>query len=114
MPAATLYNNACEVAGQHSAGPHWVASDGSLIKGTPVAGHAVVVNGSIPLLLLSTAAEGTATGVLTNVTAVQRLATTGGAVPTGTCTSANVGAVVAAPYTATYYFYSGANIIPAL
>ena len=37
----------------------------------------------------------------------------GGIAPLTPCTAANVEAKAAIPYTADYYFYSGADIIPA-
>jgi len=114
-PAASLYDQTCTLAGTHYAGPHWKSNDGSIVKGTLVRSAASVTANSIPQLLLSAANDpqdpGVA-GILTPVTAVQRLSTVAGIAPTTACTATNVGETFAAPYSATYYFYSGTDIIP--
>jgi hypothetical protein len=112
VPAATLYDAECAVAAMHYAGPHWQANDGSTILGTKVRGVNSSTANSIQQLLLSAVAEGTTTGILTPVTAVQRLNTVGGSAPSTGCDAGHVNATVAVPYTATYYFYSGADTIP--
>lgn len=73
---------------------------------------AFVASGAIPWLLLQTA--GTRNGplggaTLAQTTFIQRVNTTGGAMPTTACTEA--GAIEFVPYTADYYFYraSGSN-----
>jgi hypothetical protein len=94
------------------AGPHWKATDGSIILGTKVRGVASATANSIQQLLLSTVPDAGVTGLFSPVTAVQRLNTVGGVAPASGCDSTTVNSTVAVPYTATYYFYSGANIIP--
>jgi hypothetical protein len=82
-----------------AAGPYWDATDGSRVHGAkPVS---VANPGSIPLLRLE-AGEPTGTGVLSKVTYVQRLATTGGVAPTEACAAGKHSEVA---YTAQYYFY---------
>jgi hypothetical protein len=59
------------------------------------------VTGSIPQLLLK-ATVNRGTGVFGSVTYINRLDTSGGAAPTGSCIS---GQTVGVPYTAQYLFY---------
>ena len=81
-------------------GPYWEAKDGSRVHGAnPVS---VPNPGSIPLLRLE-AADTSGTGVFSKVAFIQRLDTTGGAAPAGTCA---LGKQIEVPYTANYYFYS--------
>jgi hypothetical protein len=84
----------------HFRGPSWEsADDGSLVTATAVANSPVP--GSIAELLLK-AASNRGTGIFGRVTYVQRLSTTGGAMPTGACTD---GATKGVPYTAEYRFF---------
>jgi Protein of unknown function (DUF3455) len=112
VPDATLYGQNCTVAATHYAGPHWRANDGSIILGTKVRSDPSGTAASIPRLLLSAAVDGGVTGLLTPVTAVQRLDTVGGIAPITGCDAAHANGTVAVPYTANYYFYSGASTIP--
>ena len=112
VPAASLRDADCDEVGTHYAGPRWKSNDGSIALGVRVRSVPSAAPSSIPQLLLSATAEA-ATGVLTPVTAIQRLDTVGGVAPATGCAVATVGATVAVPYTANYYFYSGANSIPA-
>jgi hypothetical protein len=85
----------------HFRGPSWESTvDGSLVTAAAVANSPVT--GSIPELLLK-AATNRGDGVFGKVTYIQRLRTTGGAAPAGTCTD---GATVGVPYTAKYRFFS--------
>ena len=112
VPTANLYGQACTLAGTHYNGPHWKANDGSIILGTRIRNADSATADSIPQLVLSAAVDLGVAGVLTSVTAVQRLHTIGGTAPTTACTAGNVNGIAAIPYTADYYFYSGADIIP--
>jgi hypothetical protein len=112
VPSARLYDSDCALAVTHYAGPHWKANDGSIILGTKVRGVASATAGSIQQLLLSTVPDGGNTGLLSPVTAVQRLNTVGGVAPATGCDAAHVSGTVAVPYTAEYYFYKGTGIIP--
>jgi len=107
-PRATLFDDAGNQIGIHfggvdkglPAGPYWQASDGSRVHGAnPVS---VPNPGSIPLLRLD-AADTAGNGVLSRVTFIQRLATTGGAAPAGACQS---GATTEVGYAAKYYFFA--------
>jgi hypothetical protein len=113
VPAATLYGTDCLVAGTHYAGPRWKANDDSIILGVVKRTTASVTAASIKRVLLATTSDGGA-GILAPVTAVQRLDTVGGIAPATGCDLAHVNETVAVPYTANYYFYSGADTIPTL
>ena len=84
----------------HSRGPVWTSvTDGSSV--TAAAQASSPVEGTIPQLLLrSTGNRGP--GLLGEVTYIQRLNTTGGVSPTGTCTEGETASV---PYTADYTFW---------
>ena len=102
QPDAILRNHGvAEVL--HSKGPVWTSvRDGSSV--TAAAQASSPVPNSVPQLLLkSTANRGP--GLLAGVTFVQRLNTTGGVAPTGTCTD---GATASVPYTADYAFWVAA------
>jgi hypothetical protein len=85
----------------HYAGPTWEWLDGSTVVGARVAGATVDAT-AIPWLLLRAASHGTIEGKMTDVTAIQRVNTTGGLAPAGACTP---GATADVPYTAVYLFY---------
>ena len=103
-PAANLYDPGGELAGTHYAGPTWQADDGSTVKGKKVAAFTPDPT-AIPWLLLQAVAHD-GDGRMSDVTYIQRLDTTGGLGPAaGACSGSNLGEVVRAPYTATYYFY---------
>jgi len=84
----------------HTKGPVWTSVvDGSSVTGAAQASSPVP--GAIPqLLLVSTGNRGP--GLLSAVTYIQRLNTTGGLAPTGTCTD---GTTASIPYTADYAFW---------
>lgn len=87
----------------HTRGPVWTSViDGSSVNATVVA-SAPRQNAVPELLLRSTANRGP--GLLAAVTFVQRLDTTGGVSPTGTCTE---GATASVRYTADYAFWTAA------
>jgi Protein of unknown function (DUF3455) len=83
--------------------PVWRLKDGSSVEATAIVTVPAGI-GNIPWLLLQAAA--TAAGPdgdrLTSTTFIQRLNTTGGVAPAGTCTP---GASIAVPYTADYFFW---------
>jgi hypothetical protein len=107
-PEATLYVGAdatTPVFGSHFGGPEWFANDSSYVLGDkPNIIKAVQDPTAIPWLLVPVAST-SATGLLANVTYVQRVNTVGGK-ETGTCDSTNDGAVDKVPYTANYYFFT--------
>ncbi len=84
----------------HFGGPSWQSlRDGSLVTGTKVAASDRA--GSIPELLLSVATH-SGSGVLSKADYINRLYTSGGVAPTGSCTT---GQVVKVPYKAVYVFW---------
>lgn len=103
-PAASLTGWAKRHAGfqtaVHFRGPSWESTrDGSLVEAKVVASSPVP--GSIAQLLLQ-ASKNRGDGLFGKVTYVQRLATSGGAAPTGSCTDGQTSGV---PYRAEYRFY---------
>jgi hypothetical protein len=107
-PRAELLDAAGAPIGRHYGGvdkglppgPYWEAKDGSRVHGAKPA--SVPNAGSIPLLRLE-AADTSGTGVLAKVAFIQRLETTGGVAPEGTC---EAGKQTEVEYTAKYYFYA--------
>jgi hypothetical protein len=84
----------------HTKGPVWTSVvDGSSVSAAAVA-NSPVPNAIPELLLQSTGNRGP--GLLSAVTYIQRLRTTGGLAPTGSCTD---GTTVSVPYTANYAFW---------
>jgi hypothetical protein len=113
-PVATLYKSpdARNPIGTHflntaTGRPVWQFKDGSSVEAARYAA-AAGGTGNIPWLLLQSVV--TTTGPdgdrLTNTTWVQRLDTSGGVAPAGTCTP---GATVAIPYSAGYVFWKAAE-----
>jgi hypothetical protein len=102
QPAATLTEGGKPV-GLHFKGPVWVSTvDGSEVGAAPVA--TVNHSGAIPELLLK-ANQNQGDGMFSKVTYVQRLRTTGGVAPAGSCPE---GSQQAVRYSAVYRFWSAA------
>ena len=103
-PQANLFDERGNRVARHFAGPRWEAiDDGSRIIGAVRSRADAPTPGAIPWLLLSAKSEG-GQGEFSDVTSVQRVATSGGLAPESACTESMVEARV--PYTADYYFYS--------
>ena len=103
-PNAKLMDANKKEVGKYYGGPTWEAADGSKVTGKQLA-VAPGTAGSIPLQLVQ-AAPSTGTGVMTDVTYIQRLKTVGGVAPaTPACAAGNVGAKTTVPYQADYVFY---------
>lgn len=102
-PEAELSDVNGKPVGSHSAGPTWKHSDGSEVTGKVVSRADAPTVGSIPWLLLSASGH-TGSGILSHVTSIQRVHTSGGQ-PPGGCDEANCGAEMRVPYSADYYFY---------
>jgi hypothetical protein len=100
-PEAKLLNAHGRLFAKHYAGPTWEASDGSKVVGKVLASEQAPKTGAIPWLLLSTQSLGS--GVLAGARFVQRVNTSGGVGPTGSCPTA--GAERRVDYTADYIFY---------
>jgi hypothetical protein len=102
-PAATLYTERGSVAGSHFAGPTWQGRDGSQVVGARVAGVTVDPS-AIPWLLLR-AASHSGDGSMSEVSFIQRVATSGGIAPSSGCDLSTIGAQARVAYSADYCFY---------
>jgi hypothetical protein len=103
QPAAIISDKGKPIA-LHSKGPVWVSTiDGSSVGAAPVPNAAVIHDDAVPELLLK-ATENHGVGQFGSITYVQRLATTGGLPPKGSCTP---GTEQSVKYSATYSFYTG-------
>ncbi|MFI9644058.1 DUF3455 domain-containing protein [Micromonospora sp. NPDC051925] len=99
VPEAQLIGTGGRV--HHFKGPTWQSErDGSLVTAKKTAESARP--GTIPELLLTVDTH-SGTGILSNVSYISRLLTSGGAAPTGACTD---GATKAVPYGAVYVFWA--------
>jgi hypothetical protein len=106
-PDADLIGPGGRIVGSHYKGPTWEALDGSTVVGTKLAGVTVDAT-AIPWLLLQGTSH-TGTGLMSGVTYIQRLNTTGGLAPTSGCDAGHVGAVANVDYTAIYAFYAASH-----
>ena len=96
-PVATLLLNG-ETVGRHYAGPSWEMRDGSLVAAKATARAPGATQNDIPLLLLEvTTSRGQ--GLLSGVTTIHRLNTTGG-IAQGPCVAD--GKLKSVPYSADY------------
>ena len=103
-PNAKLWDASKKEVGKYYAGPTWESSDGSKVTGTQMA-VSPSVPGAIPLQLVK-ANPSTGTGVLSDVTYIQRINTAGGVAPTTpACAAGNAGAKTTVPYAADYVFF---------
>jgi hypothetical protein len=100
-PEAELTDAQGRPFAKHYGGPTWEADDGSKAVGKALVTEPAPKPGAIPWLLLS--ADSSASGILAGVRFVQRINTSGGAGPIGTCPT--VGSELRADYTADYIFY---------
>ena len=98
-PIATLLVDG-KTVGRHYAGPNWEASDGSAVVGKAVGNAPGATANDIPWLRLEVASS-RGNGVLSGVTTVQRINTSGGKLE-GACDKA--GTFKSAPYSADYMF----------
>ena len=98
-PIATLLLDD-KTVGRHYAGPTWEHGDGSAVTGKAVGNAPGATANDIPWLKL-TVTSGRGTGILSGVTTVQRINTSGGKLE-GACDKA--GTYRDAPYSADYVF----------
>jgi hypothetical protein len=108
-PEAELKDRKDKVIGQHSAGPTWKLKDGSEVTGKAVAHVDSLDPDSIPWLLVNVESHAGKTGLLTNVTTIQRVHTHGGKPGNDACDESNKGAETKSDYTADYYFFAPAK-----
>lgn len=107
-PDAQLFDASGTAIAKHFAGPTWQANDGSSVKGKLVASAPAPSPNAIPWLLLS-ATSHSGNGMMTKVESIQRLKTSGGKAPESGCDASHLGAEIAVPYEADYYFYVAAG-----
>jgi len=107
-PDAELQDSRGKVIGRHFAGPTWRHQDGSEVTGKAVVKVDSPDPRSVPWLLL-TATGHTGSGLLANVTSIQRVHTEGGQPPESGCDSSKAGTEIKSPYSADYYFYVPTN-----
>lgn len=108
-PEAELKDRKDKVVGQHSAGPTWKLKDGSEVTGKAVAHIDSLDPDSIPWLLVNVESHAGKSGLLTNVTAIQRVHTHGGKPGNDACDESHKGAETKSDYTADYYFFAPAK-----
>ncbi len=110
-PEAELKDRKDKVIGQHSADPTtklptWKLKDGSEVTGKAV-GHVESLDAdSIPWLLVNVESHAGKSGLLTNVTTIQRVHTHGGKPGNDACDESHKGAETKSDYTADYYFFA--------
>jgi hypothetical protein len=107
-PDAELHDRKDKVIGQHSAGPSWKLKDGSEVTGKAAAHIDALDSASIPWLLVKVVSH-TGSGLLANVTSIQRVHTHGGQPPADGCDATHRDAETKSSYTADYYFYAPAK-----
>src|SRR5579862_1960171 len=105
-PDAELKDRKDKVIGQHSAGPTWKLKDGSEVTGKAVAHIDSLDPDSIPWLLVNVESHAGKSGLLSNVTTIQRVHTHGGKPGNDACDDAHKGAETKSDYTADYYFFA--------
>jgi hypothetical protein len=106
-PDAKLFDETGKQVASHFAGPTWEWSDGSRVVGRSVA-NVTPDPDSIPWLLL-TAKDHQGSGVMNQVSSIQRLSTKGGKPPASGCDGSHKGEKTRAHYTAIYCFYKRAK-----
>ena len=105
-PEAELRDDQGQIIGHHYAGPSWKHNDGSEITGKAAARVDSPDPNSIPWLLINVTGHSGAQGVLSRVTTVQRIHTSGGQPPASGCDASKQNSEVKSSYTADYYFYA--------
>jgi hypothetical protein len=104
-PEAALYDQEGAVIGRHYAGPTWKHNDGSEITAKAVARVNSPDTDAIPWLLLRVTSR-SGNGVLSRVTSIQRIHTSGGQPPAAAgCNASNREVEARSEYEADYYFY---------
>jgi hypothetical protein len=104
-PDAQLFDRHGRLIGEHGAGPHWQARDGSRVLGTVKARADAPAAGAIPWLLLATKSGGPQ-GLFSRVTSIQRVNTAGGVAPATGCDAETTGATARVDYTADYILFT--------
>jgi Protein of unknown function (DUF3455) len=108
-PEADLKDRKDKVIGQHTIGPTWKLKDGSEVTGKAV-GHVDSLDAdSIPWLLVNVESHAGKSGLLNNVTTIQRVHTHGGKPGSDACDESHKDAETKSDYTADYYFFAPAK-----
>ena len=110
-PDADLTDRKDKVVGHHSADPTlklptWKMKDGSEVTGKAVAHIDSLDSDSIPWLLVNVESHAGKSGMLTNVTTIQRVHTHGGKPGNDACDESHKDAETKSNYTADYYFFA--------
>jgi len=114
-PDADLTDRKDKVVGHHSADPTsklpvWKMKDGSEVSGKAAAHVDSLDPDSIPWLLVNVESHAGKSGLLTNVTTIQRVHTHGGKPSANdACDESHKDAETKSPYTADYYFFAPAK-----
>jgi Protein of unknown function (DUF3455) len=104
-PDAQLFDRDGKLVGKHFAGPSWQMNDGSKVRGAAEASAPSPDKNSIPWLRVKVVShEGS--GLLSPVTAIQRINTKGGAASDTGCDESHGGKELRVPYEADYVFYA--------
>lgn len=104
-PEARLFDAKGVPVGTHGAGPHWTAADGSKVVAAVKARADAPRADTIPWLLLGTTSASGPQGAFSGVSAIQRVATTGGLAPKTGCDAGAIGQRARVPYTADYRLF---------
>jgi hypothetical protein len=111
-PDAELTDRKDKVIGHHSADPtsklpEWKMKDGSEVTGKAVAHIDSLDSDSIPWLLVNIESHGGKSGMLTNITTIQRVHTHGGKPSADdTCDESHKDTETKSEYRADYYFFA--------
>src|SRR5437899_270188 len=106
-PKATLFDDDGSVVATHYGGPTWEATDNSKVVGKVVAKTTPNLDAIAWLLLEVASHEGS--GLLSKVTHIRRLYTTGGVAPTDGCDQLHKDGEVRVDYTSLYAFYGSSS-----
>ena len=108
-PDARLYDKKGAVIGRHFDGPTWKYQDGSEVTAKASAHADSPDANAVPWLLLSATGH-TGSGLLSNVSSIQRINTVGGKPPAASkCVTDKRGHEAKSRYSADYYFYAPAK-----
>jgi len=113
-PEAELRDRKDKVIGQHFADPTtrlptWKLKDGSEVSGKAAAHVDSLNSESIPWLLVNVVSHAGKSGLLSNVTTIQRVHTHGGKPGNDACDESHKDAETKSSYTADYYFFAPAK-----
>lgn len=100
-PVAELLDKKGKVIGTHFEGPSWKHEDGSEIRAKTISSEESPDPNAVPWLLMQVV-DKKGTGLLSRVSHIQRVATSGGRAPK--IAPASEGELVRVPYTAVYRF----------